>query len=93
MGAIPYPSKCKESKTMIEKIDEIKARLSRIPQGSWEDMTTDDGNCFIVAPENHAYFYGDLEDTDACCHYLADFIVHAESDIRFLLSELERRLD
>lgn len=79
--------------TVISTINEIKSRLAKIPKGEWKDEITDEGDCFIVAPEDHAYFYGDLEDTDSCCHYLADFIVHAKDDIEFLLEELEMRLD
>jgi len=75
------------------KLHAIRKRLANLPEGAWEDKITDEGNCFIVAPEDHAYFYGDLEDTDSCCHYLADFIVHAKEDIEFLLEELEWRLD
>lgn len=73
-----------------EQLLAIKKRYNDLPPGEWKVEDINDVGDEWICASGHFFHLGDLEDIDACCYQVAEFIVHAHTDIPALVDEVEK---
>lgn len=76
---------------MIEQeLADIEARALATPAGKWRVGTSEIGDLLVYLPDTAPLYIGDMAETEAADHDLADFLAGARADVLALVAEVRR---